>query len=54
MNKPNKTHTSTGLELSELFIGDDGTLSLWTTKEEVEIVGAVSTIFGDAWTCEIK
>lgn len=54
MNKPNKTHTSTGLELSLLFIGEDGTLSFWTSEHEVEIVGAVSTPFGDGWCCKIK
>jgi hypothetical protein len=54
MDKPNKTHTSTGLELSQLFVGEDGILSFWTNEHEVEIVGAVSTIFGDGWNCKIK
>ena len=54
MDKPNKTHTSTGLELSELFVGEDGTLSFLTSEYEAEILGGISTPFGDGWNCKIK
>lgn len=52
--RPKKTHTSQGLELSQLYIGEDGKLSIWTTQDELEIVGIGETIFGTAWICEVK
>ena len=52
--KTNQTNTSTGLELSLLFVGEDGTLSCRTSEHEVEIIGGLSTIFGDGWSCKIK
>ena len=54
MNKPNKTHTSTGVELSNLFVGEDGLLTLWSSEHEAEIVGAITTPFGDGWIGKIK
>ena len=45
--KPNKTHTATGLELSNMFISDDGTLTVYLKDKECEVVGGMSTPFGD-------
>ena len=45
----NRTHIATGIELSQMFIGEDGTLSIFGSRFECEIVGAISTPFGEAW-----
>ncbi len=47
--KRNRTHTATGIELSQMFIGEDGTLSTFGSVHELEIVGATLTPFGEAW-----
>ena len=52
--RPKKTHTAQGLELSQLYIGEDGLLSIWATQDELEIVGIGETIFGTAWICKTK
>lgn len=48
-NKPNKTHASNGEPLSEMFIGEDGLLSVFLGDDECEVVGYISTIFSDAF-----
>ena len=35
-------------ELSEIFIGEDGLLSIYHNNHECEITGALSTVFGDS------
>ena len=52
--KPNRKHTATGIELSQMFIGEDGTLSIFLQDDECEIVGAISTRFGDGFNCKAK
>jgi len=52
--KPNRTQTSTGIELSLMFIGEDGTLSMFLNNDECQIVGGISTIFGDGWSATKK
>jgi hypothetical protein len=54
MKKDNKTHTSNGLELSDLFIGEDNKLSMSFGSSELEIVGVTSTPFGDGWNGKYK
>lgn len=56
MNNPKKTHTSDKLELSNLFIGEDGLLSLWHggLEVEVEVVGAKPSPNFVGWCCKHK
>ncbi len=51
--KPKNTNSSNDSELSSLFITEEGTLSILYLKP-VEIVGLISTPFGDGWNCKIK
>ncbi len=42
-----RTHASNGEELSDMFIGEDGTLSVFVDVDECEVVGFASTVFSD-------
>jgi hypothetical protein len=52
--KPNRTHTESGLELSLMFVGEDGTLTAFLNNKECEIVGGMSTPFGDGMVAIVK
>lgn len=49
-----KTHTSDGQELSDIFIGEDGTLSVFFNEDECEIVGFITTMFFDCFEVKLK
>ena len=49
-----RTHTSDGQELSDLFIGEDGKLSVYYKDDECEVVGFVTTIFCDCFEVKLK
>lgn len=40
-----RAHASNGEELSDMFIGEDGILSVFIEENECEVVGFASTIF---------
>ena len=44
--KKSRTHASNGEELSELFIADDGLLSMWAYDDECEVTGLGENVFG--------
>jgi len=50
-NNNRRTHTKDGQELSEMFIGEDGVLSIFLEDDECEVVGFISTLFCDAFKC---
>ena len=52
--KANRTHTECGLELSQMFISDDGILSVFINDEECEVIGSMHTIYFDAFNCKLK
>jgi len=54
MENTNRTHTKCGKELSAMFIGDDGILSVFINDEECEVIGSKSTVFFDAFNCKTK
>lgn len=49
-----KTHASNGQELSDMFIGEDGILSVYFKDEECEVTGFMSTIFADSFVVKPK
>jgi len=52
----NKNFASNGQELSELqlFIGNDGLLSLFHNHQECEVIGGNTNIFGDTLVGKLK
>ncbi len=49
-----KTHASNGEELSEFFLDDNGTLSVYVQENETEILGFHQTVFGGGWIVQEK
>ena len=49
-----RTKTKCGQELSQLFIGEDGLLSVFLNDEEHEVIGFQSSIFIEAFACKEK
>ena len=49
-----KTKTKCGQELSQLFIGEDGLLSVFLNDNECEVVGFECNIFMEGFTCKEK
>lgn len=49
-----KTHASNGQELSDIFIAEDDTLTVYFNEDEAEITGGKSDCFGDALLVKIK
>ena len=53
--KKSKTHSKiTGQEFGEMFISDDGLMSVFFNDDECEVTGYMFTIFADAFLCKIK
>jgi len=42
------------LELSQMFISDDGTLTIYLKDKECEVVGGMSIPFGDGMVAIVK
>lgn len=49
-----RTHASNGEELGEMFIGEDGILSVYFQDQECEVVGYMETIHMDAFAVKPK
>lgn len=49
-----RTKTKCGQELSQLFIGEDGLLSVFLNDNEHEVIGFQSSIFIEAFACKEK
>ena len=49
-----RTKTKCGQELSQLFIGEDGLLSVFFNDNEHEVIGFNSSIFGDSFMAKEK
>jgi hypothetical protein len=49
-----KTHASNGQELAEMFVAEDGRLSIYHKDEECEVVGFESTVHADFTKVVVK
>lgn len=49
-----RTHAPNGEELSEMFIGEDGLVSIFYNDDEAEVIGGRTDVFGDAMIVKIK
>ena len=49
-----KTHTPNGEPLSDIFIGEDGILSVYHQDNECEVIGFTSNVLFDAFVIKLK
>lgn len=49
-----KTHASNGQELSDIFVGNDGVLSVYFKDSECEVMGFMTVIFTVCTTIQSK